>query len=137
MLKNIDNKTYDILLIEDNSDDVFLIELAIKKANIKSNISVVNNGEEGVSYLMKLVNEKEKLPNLILLDINLPKVTGLEVLKKIKSNKSIKAVPTVVFTSSDSSSDMNYCYQNGANFYIRKPNNINDFKKIMAHICQE
>ncbi len=134
MNKLTQNKLLDILVIEDNVDDVFLIELAIKKANINSNISVVSNGEEGISYLTKLTNEKRKLPNLILLDINLPKITGLEVLKKIKSSELIKSIPVVVFTSSDSPSDMNYCHQNGADFYIRKPNNINGFKEIMKCI---
>ena len=134
MNKLIQNKLLDILVIEDNPDDVFLIQLAVKKANINSNISVVNNGEEGIKCLTILINEREKLPDLILLDINLPKVTGLEVLKKIKSNKSIKSIPTVIFTSSDSPSDMNYCYQNGADYYIRKPNNINSFKETMIYI---
>ena len=134
MNNSIQDKLLNIFVIEDNPDDIFLIKLAIKKANINSNISVVNNGEEGINYLTRITNEKEKLPDLILLDINLPKVTGLEVLKKIKSNKSIKSIPTVVFTSSDSPSDMNFCYRNGADYYIRKPNNINSFTETMIYI---
>ena len=134
MNNSIQDKLLNIFVIEDNPDDIFLIKLAIKKANINSNISVVNNGEEGISCLTKLINEREKLPDLILLDINLPKITGLEVLQKIKSSKFIKSIPVVVFTSSDSPSDMNYCYQNGADFYIRKPNDINSFKESMIYI---
>ena len=134
MSKLLQNKLWNIFVIEDNPDDVFLIELAIKKANINSSISVVNNGEDAISFLNKLIKVKEKLPDLILLDINLPKIKGLEVLQNIKSNKFIKLIPAVVFTSSDSSSDMNYCYQNGVDLYIRKPNNIRDFKEIMLYI---
>ena len=122
----------DILVVEDNQDDVFLINLAIKKANINSKVFVINNGEEAMNHLTKLINEKAKLPDLILLDINLPKITGLEVLKRIKSNKFIKSIFTVVFTSSDSPFDMNYCYQNGADFYIKKPNNISELKNIIS-----
>ena len=132
IIDKLSNKSsFDILVIEDNPDDVFLIELAIKKANIKSCISVFNNGEEAISYLTKLIDEKAKLPDLILLDINLPKITGLEVLKKIKF---IKSIFTVVFTSSDSTSDMNSCYSNGADLYIKKPNDINSFKEVMIYI---
>jgi CheY-like chemotaxis protein len=134
IIDKLSNKSLDIVVIEDNPDDVFLIELAIKKANIKSCTSVFNNGEEAISYLAKLIDEKVKLPDLILLDINLPKITGLEVLKKIKSNKSLKSIPTIIFTSSDSPSDMNYSYKNGADLYVRKPNNINDFKEVMEYI---
>ena len=130
----IQNKLLNILLIEDNPDDVFLIDLAIKKANIKSSISVINNGKEAISYLNKLIDEKTKLPDLVLLDINLPKITGLEVLKKIKSSQSIKSIFTVVFTSSDSVSDMNSCYNNGASLYIKKPNDINSFKEAIIRI---
>ena len=132
----IQNRLLDILVIEDNVDDVFLIKLAIKKANINSKISVVNNGEEGIGHLNKLINEKEKLPDLVLLDINLPKITGLEVLQKIKSSEFIKSIPIVVFTSSDSPSDMNYSYKNGADLYLKKPNHIRDFKEIMKCICE-
>ena len=132
---NLASKTLtDILIVEDNQNDVFLIKLGIKKANIKSYISVFNNGEEAISYLTKLIDENAKLPDLILLDINLPKITGLEVLQKIKSNKSLKSIFTVIFTSSDSVLDMNFCYSNGANLYIKKPNDINSFKEVMIYI---
>ena len=126
-----------ILLIEDNLDDVFLIQLAIKKTGINSSMSIINNGEEGIGCLTKLVDKKEKLPDLILLDINLPKITGLEILQKIKSNKFIKLIPTVIFTSSDSPYDMNSSYESGADCYIRKPNNIHDFEKIMKSIINK
>lgn len=128
----IEDKVNNILLVDDNSDDIFLTKLAIKKANIKSDISVVNNGEEAISLLNKL--ESENLPDLILLDINLPKITGVEVLKRIKLNTLIKSIPVIVFTSSDSSLDMEDSYQYGADHFIRKPNNINDFKEIMEYI---
>ncbi len=127
-----EDKKNNILLIDDNSDDIFLTKLAIKKANIQSDICVVNNGEEAISFLNK--SGRENLPDLILLDINLPKITGIEVLKRIKSSTFIKSTPIIVFTSSDSSSDMEDSYQYGADYFIRKPNNINDFKEIMEYI---
>jgi len=131
LIKNKE-KRIDILHIEDNQDDVFLTELAIKECNINGNIVVANNGETAIKLINYLIEEEKKLPDLILLDVNLPKVTGLEVLKYIKSK--IKNVPTVVFTSSDLMPDMKYCYENGADLFVRKPNNINGFKEVMRYI---
>ena len=128
------NRLLNILLIEDNQNDILLIRIALEKSGIKANLNTVTNGEDAVNYLNEIIGKKETLPDLILLDINLPKITGLEVLKKIKVNKSTRSIPVVIFTSSDSSSDMNYCYQNGAGFYIKKPNNINSFKEVMKYI---
>ena len=127
-------KIIDILLIEDNQDDVYLTELAIKECNINGNFLVVNNGRSAIQILNDLVSLNKKLPDLILLDINLPRVTGLEVLEQIKSNEITKLIPTIIFTSSDSMSDMKYSYEHGADLFIRKPNNINGFREIMQYI---
>lgn len=124
----------DILLIEDNQDDAFLVDLAIKKCKINGKLLVVNNGKDAIELLNTLVSKCTKLPDLILLDINLPKKTGLEVLQEIKTKQSTKSIPTVIFTSSDSMSDVKYSYDNGADLYVRKPNNINDLKKIIEYI---
>ena len=127
-------KPCEIFLIEDNKDDVFLISLAIKECQINGNIQTANNGKTAIDILKEKVKSNKKLPDLIILDINLPRITGLEVLKEIKLEESTSFIPTVVFTSSDSTSDMNYSYKNGADLFIKKPNNINDFKKIMSYI---
>lgn len=124
----------DILLVEDNPDDVLLTELAVKGCNINGHFEVINNGKTAIELLDNLTYEGQKLPDLILLDINLPKITGLEVLKHIKSKPLTSPIPTVIFTSSDSVADMKYSYEEGADLYVKKPNNINDFKGIMHYI---
>ncbi len=127
-------KIIDILLIEDNADDVYLTELAIKESNINGNFIVINNGKTAIQLIEGLVNENKKLPDIILLDVNLPKVTGIEVLKYIKSNSTTANISTVVFTSSDSIADMKYCYESGADLFVRKPNSIQDLRNIMQYI---
>lgn len=127
-------KIIDILLIEDNADDVYLTELAIKESNINGNFLVINNGRTAIQLIEGLVNEAKKLPDIILLDVNLPKVTGIEVLKYIKSNSATANISTVVFTSSDSVADMKYCYESGADLFVRKPNSIQDLRSIMQYI---
>ena len=136
MNAELKSKTLDILLVEDNPDDVLLTELAIKESDIQGSFTLANNGKAALEILNDTVNTGERLPDLILLDINLPKVNGLEVLKEIKSNKSTSSIPTVVFTSSDAMSDMRSSYENGAELYIRKPNNIQEYKKIMKYIVE-
>ena len=127
-------KTYNILVAEDNPDDVFLIQLALSDSNINGSTVVVNNGKRIINYLKEVEDTKNKMPDLILLDINLPKVTGLEALKQLKALPRAKEIPIVIFTSSDAISDMNYCYENGADLYFKKPNNISELKGIMRQI---
>lgn len=124
-------KEINIILVEDNKDDIYLIELALKSLETKSNLFPFNTGSLALQYLKDLINDKKELPDLIMLDVNLPKITGLDILKKIKQNKIVGKIPIVVFTSSDSASDMEYCYENGADLYLLKPNNINDFKEVI------
>lgn len=130
----IKEKEIEILLIEDNPDDVLLTELASKDAGINGKFEVVNNGKSAIEHLTNIISMGKAFPDLILLDINLPVVNGFEVLKLIKSNQVTSSIPTVVFTSSDSISDMKYSYEHGADLFIRKPNNINDFKEVMKYI---
>ncbi len=137
MNTNLKLKPIDILLVEDNPDDVLLTKLAIKEAGINDSLTLANNGKSALEILNSLVEKEEKLPDLILLDINLPKITGLEVLHEIKSHKSTESIPTIIFTSSDAMSDMKYCYEKGANLYLKKPNNIKEYKKIMDYIKEQ
>lgn len=127
------NKT-NIFLVEDNQDDIFLIQLAVKECEMDGNYIIAQNGKKAIEIMENFIYENKNFPDLIFLDVNLPKITGLEVLKKIKSEKKLKYIPLVVFTSSDSVSDMKYCYENNADLYIRKPNNISDFKEIVKYI---
>ncbi len=134
MLTKSQEKELNILLIEDNPDDVLLTKLASKDVGINGKFEVVNNGKSAIEHLTNIISMGKTFPDLILLDINLPVVNGFEVLKLIKSNQSAGSIPTVVFTSSDSISDMKYSYEHGADLFVRKPNNINDFKEVMKYI---
>lgn len=129
-------QTVQVLLIEDNADDVLLTKLAFQKAGVETEITVLNNGEDAVNYLSRYTGKEEICFDLILLDINLPRISGLEVLKKIKSDKNYSSVPVMVFTSSDSIYDMGYCYGSGADLYVKKPNNIGDFRALIIDFME-
>lgn len=133
----IKEKVMDIFLAEDNNDDIFLIKLALDEYFTNNGLLIANNGKTAIKMFNELITQNKKLPDLVILDINLPMINGLEVLKEIKSKDLTKSIPTVVFTSSDSTTDMSYSYQNGADLYIKKPNNINDFKKIIGYIKEQ
>lgn len=133
-LAKTDKLQLNVLLIEDNQDDAYLTDMAFKESNINASMLVANNGKLGIQILESIVNNNSALPDLILLDINLPRVNGLEILKFIKSHQMLSSIPTVVFTSSDSLGDMAACYENGANLFIRKPNKIDDFKETIQYI---
>jgi two-component system response regulator len=106
-----------ILLVEDSPDDVLLTQRALRKSNIRNRVDVVGDGEEAIDHLLN----GEVLPRLILLDINLPKVSGLEVLRAIRGNHRTRFLPVVVLTTSNEERDIVESYQLGANSYVRKP----------------
>lgn len=125
-----------ILLVEDNADDEILTIRALKKNNIANDIIIARDGAEALDYLFE--NDAGKkvnpLPTLIILDLNLPKIDGLEVLKRIKADDQLKLIPVVVLTSSDEQKDMLRSYGLGANSYIRKPVDFNKFIEVAANI---
>lgn len=125
-----------ILLIEDNADDELLTIRALKKNNIANDIVVARDGAEALAYLFdsELRKKMNPLPTLIILDLNLPKIDGLEVLKRIKAGEQTKLIPVVVLTSSDEQNDMLASYGFGANSYIRKPVDFNKFVEVAASI---
>ena len=114
-----------ILLVEDNPDDVQLTKRALKQNNITNELVVVNDGVEAMDYLIEASTappgSSKVLPTLILLDLNLPRMNGLEVLKQIRANDRLKRLPVVVLTSSKEDGDILKSYDSGANSYIRKP----------------
>jgi two-component system, response regulator len=120
-----------ILLVEDNSDDVELTQRAFTKNNIFNKIIVAKDGQEALDYLFGKGIYKERelkdLPVLIMLDLNLPKINGLEVLKAIRQNEITKLLPVVILTSSNQDEDVASGYKLGANSYIRKPVDFKDF----------
>jgi len=110
-----------ILLVDDNIDDIDLTILALKKNNIMNVVEVAKNGEEAIELLHAEENQLKPLPSIVLMDINMPKMNGLEALKRIRSHPRTSALPVVILTSSKEEQDIIDGYGNGANSYIRKP----------------
>ena len=127
----------DILLVEDNPDDVELALHALKKNNIVNRVEVVRDGQEALDYLFyrgKYSNSTHPLPGLILLDLKLPKVDGIEILKDIKVDRKLKLIPVVVLTSSKEERDVIESYNLGVNSYIRKPVDFDQFVETVKQI---
>jgi two-component system, chemotaxis family, response regulator Rcp1 len=124
-----------ILLVEDNEGDIVLTVEALKIANITNKIIVVRDGEEALGYLFRegrYANAEQ--PDLILLDINLPRIDGKEVLARIKNDDKLKIIPVVILTTSDSQKDVMESYNNHANCYITKPVDFNKFMQVVHMI---
>jgi len=124
-----------ILLVEDNPDDILLAEMAFKKNNLESKPVIARDGVEALDYLFGDSSRCEAYPpHLILLDLKLPRVNGLEVLKRIRSDKKTRLIPVVILSSSSEEKDMLECYQCGANSYIRKPVNFEQFIEAIKQL---
>ena len=131
------NNIKSILLIEDNPDDVELTLHAFKRNNILNPIEVVRDGQEAIDYLFytgEYSTSKHHLPCVLLLDLKLPKVDGIEVLKRIKQDSKLKLIPVVVLTSSKEEKDVVDSYNLGVNSYIRKPVDFDQFVDTIRHI---
>lgn len=125
----------EILLVEDNPGDVRLTQEALKEGKIKNNLHVVGDGKEALAYLHREEKYKNSIrPDLILLDLNLPKLDGREVLSKIKNDPSLKRIPVVVLTTSDAEQDITESYNRNANCYITKPVDLDHFVTIVKSI---
>jgi len=126
----------EILLVEDNPDDVELTLRALKKNNLANSVHVVKDGAEALEFIFGTGAYAErdinKTPKVILLDLKLPKVNGLEVLRKIKSDERTKVIPVVVLTSSQEERDIVESYKLGVNSYITKPVDFDKFIKTVA-----
>jgi CheY-like chemotaxis protein len=109
-----------ILLVEDNPDDIDLTTRALRQNNIKNEVVVATDGEEALRYLLPQ-GKSPQPPLLVLLDINIPKINGLEVLRALRSDARTRCVPVVVLTTSNEERDIVESYQLGANSYVRKP----------------
>ncbi len=135
----MEDLTYvEILLVEDNDSDAELIIREFKKHNLASHLVWVKDGAEALDFINgtgKFANlELNAPPKLIILDLKLPKVSGTEVLKKLKSNVHTKKLPIVVFTSSAQDVDIQTCYEFGVNSYIVKPVRYDKFVKVIGDI---
>ena len=131
-------KEIEILLVEDNPADIRLTLRALKTNNLANKVHVVTDGAEALDYIFaenQYANRKiEDIPKVILLDLKLPKVSGLEVLEKIKKDKRTKHIPVVVLTSSREEKDMIDSYNLGVNSYIVKPVDFDKFVKSVADL---
>jgi len=125
----------EILLVEDNPGDVDLTLEALRDAKVRNNFNVVTDGVEALAYLRKQgAYSGAVVPDLILLDLNLPRKDGRQVLAEIKTDPALKHIPVVVLTSSDSEADVLRSYQIHANCYIRKPTDLNRFLEVVRSI---
>lgn len=128
----------EILFVEDNIDDATLAMLALKKGGLSNVIHHVKDGAEALDFMFCKGNYASRNihqhPKLILLDLKMPKVSGIEVLEKIKSDSKLKIVPVVILTSSKEDPDVKRCYELGANSYIVKPVESDNFFKAIKEL---
>lgn len=131
-------KTKEILYIEDNTSDIELTLRALKKHNVANSIQIIKDGEEALEYIFATGRYVERditeKPKIILLDLKLPKVSGLEILKKLKGDKRTKIIPVVVLTSSREEKDMIESYNYGVNSYVVKPIKFESFSKAVSSL---
>lgn len=125
-----------VLLVEDNPDDAELVLHALRKRRLVNRIDVVTDGEEAVDYLFGRGSHEDRAgeppPDVILLDLKLPKLDGLEVLREIRSNETTTNVPVVILTSSDQDPDIARAYELRANSYVVKPVDFDSFSEVVA-----
>lgn len=128
-----------ILLVEDSPDDERLAVRAIRQMQMPIALDVARDGAEALDYFFgedRLVAKGQLCkPILVLLDLKLPKISGVEVLKKLREDSRTRCVPVVILTLSDEERDLVECYQNGANSYIRKPVNYDQFIEVIHQLC--
>ena len=133
MAKN--ESAVEILLVEDNPADVRLTIEALKEAKVSHTLHVADDGIEAMSFLRQEGQYADAVrPGLILLDLNLPRKNGLDVLSEIKEDESLRSIPIVVLTTSSAESDINAAYNHDVNAYITKPVDLNDFVKVLIDL---
>ncbi|MCX8497241.1 MAG: response regulator [Akkermansiaceae bacterium] len=128
----------EILLVEDNENDAALTIRALKKRNLANNLIHVNDGQQALDFIFAkgeyAGRDPLHLPKVVLLDLKLPKVNGLEVLRQLKAKEATKIIPIVMLSSSQEESDLNDAYKMGANSYIVKPVEFDNFSEAISHM---
>lgn len=128
-------KPVEVLLVEDDPGDVILTQEGLRASKLHINLYVVDNGEKALAFLHREPPyEDAPRPGLIILDLNLPRVNGMEVLKEIKTNETLQTIPTVILTTSRAEEDVVRSYKLGANCYVSKPLNLDEFVKVVSSI---
>jgi chemotaxis family two-component system response regulator Rcp1 len=122
-----------VLMVEDDPDDVFLTREALRASRLRMNLQVVGDGVEAMRYL-RASRDEHRPPSLVLLDLNLPRMDGREVLMDIKGDPSLAHIPVVILTTSQAEEDIAVSYRRHANCYISKPVDIDQFRSVVASI---
>jgi two-component system, chemotaxis family, response regulator Rcp1 len=131
----VNSGAIEILLVEDNPGDARLTLEALKEGRVLNHLTVINDGAEALAYLRRQGQDSNSSqPDLILLDLNLPKKDGREVLAEIKSDENLKNIPVIVLTTSAAPEDVKKAYGNHANCYITKPVDLDQFLKVVQSI---
>jgi len=127
-----------ILLVEDNPQDEILILRSLRKVNLANSVDVVRDGQQALDYLFRegefAGREDQGMPTVVLLDINLPRINGLEVLERLRADERTCLVPIVILTSSDEERDRLRSYEQGANSFVRKPLDFAEFAQAVAQL---
>ena len=120
----------DILLVEDNPNDAELTQRALKKSDIGARLAIARDGAEALDYLLS----NRPKPKVVFLDLKLPKIDGIEVLRRVRSDERTRSLPVVVLTSSQEERDINECYKLGVNSYVVKPVEFDKFYKAVGDL---
>lgn len=126
-----------ILIAEDDADDRFLLKAAFQENGFSDRLHFVDNGVELMDFLRSITDESNtaaRFPKFILLDLNMPKKDGREVLREIKQHPVLKGIPVVIFSTTNNEQEMRRCYELGANSYVTKPNSFEHLLKIVANL---
>jgi two-component system response regulator len=126
-----DAEALDILLVEDNPNDAELTQRALKKVNLGTQLAIARDGAEALEYLLG----NRPMPKVIFLDLKLPKIDGIEVLRRLRADARTRAVPVVVLTSSQEEKDISECYKLGVNSYVVKPVEFDKFYKAVGDLA--
>lgn len=129
--------TVQILMVEDNPGDIELSRQALKQGKLLNDLHIIENGEAALDFLYQRGEYADAVrPDLILLDLNLPKVSGRDVLKQVKADKTLAAIPVIVLSSSEDANDIRESYELSANSFVTKPVQVEDFVRVVNSIEQ-
>lgn len=126
-------KSINILLVEDNEGDIVLTTEALEESKIINKVAVIRDGRAAIDFF-EAINTKDEYPDLVLLDINLPKISGHEVLLFIKQSEKYRSIPVIMLTTSSSEKDILLSYEHYVNCYITKPIDVSDFMQAISKI---
>ncbi|GAB3281412.1 response regulator [Larkinella harenae] len=126
------SKTFNVLIVDDDEDDQFLIQLAFQQTSEKFRLQFASDGTQ----VLERIRKPTFLPDLILLDLNMPTISGFDVLKQIKNSPRYRHIPVIILSTSDSEIDINRCYELGANTFMVKPSSQNELRDLANLVRQ-